>query len=167
MIQDNFAWTFATSDAFTVNYVRNDYIPKLKADIEEMQAIVNQCLANGQATDSAVCLQETIGRQKMKIEVAESRLLHALDAAVRHERPPRIAIVIEGGLVQCVVTNHSDRLDPNLEVQIIDYGTDGVDDDDLLLVPQGDGSLSEARGHIESITKADIDIEGIRPKIND
>lgn len=166
MIQDNFAWTFATSDAFTVNYVRNDYIPKLKADIEELQHIVQTCLADGSVTPTVMTSQETIGRLKMKVDVAESRLQHALDAAARHEHPPRIAVVIEGGLVQCVVTNHSDRLDPNLEVQIIDYDTDGVDDDDLLLVPQGDGSLSEARGHIESITKADIDIEGIRPKIN-
>lgn len=165
MIQPNFAWTFATNDSFTINYVQNDYVPHLKADIEEMQHIVRTCLAHGQATDAMLSLQETIGRQKQKLDVAESRLHEALQGRARRELAPRLAVVIEGGLVQAVVTDQLDCFSPYLEVQVIDYDTDGVDDEDLILVPQGDGSTSEARGHIESITKAGIDIGRIEHKI--
>lgn len=165
MIQANFAWTFATNDSFTINYVRNEYIPKLKADIEAMQHIVRTCQADGQVPPTAMSLQESIGRQQQKVEIAESRLDEALQGRARRELAPRLAVVIEGGLVQSVVTDQLDCFSPYLEVQVIDYDTDGVDDEDLILVPQGDGSTSEARGHIESITKAGIDIGRIEHKI--
>lgn len=167
MIQDDFGRAFATSDPHTVQHVRDEDIPRLQSDIEEMQAIVARCMASGQMTDAAMALQETIGRMKQTVGAAQSRLRRALQGSARHQHAPAIAVVVEGGLVQAVVTNRPDYLDANLPVQIIDYDTDGADEDELLLVPNGDGSFSEACGHTEPVAEARIDIDGIRPKTSD
>lgn len=55
----------------------------------------------------------------------------------------RMGVILEGGLVQDIVTNHPDLLD--IHTQIIDFDTEDVDLDDLHLVPQLDGSTVEAR----------------------
>lgn len=50
-------------------------------------------------------------------------------------QPVRICIVLEGGLVQSVLT-----AGVPVEVVVIDYDTDGADNSELRSVPQDDGS---------------------------
>lgn len=56
-------------------------------------------------------------------------------------RPKRLAIVMEGGLVQSVV---SDGMFPDLEIVVIDYDIEGSNPEPLVSVPQADGSLATA-----------------------
>ena len=76
--------------------------------------------------------------------------------------PPTLAIVIEGGLVQAVVTDRPEAIRVN--VRIIDYDTDGASDDELSEVPQGDGSFCDAVVDHRDLTEAAIDLHHIVDK---
>lgn len=73
-----------------------------------------------------------------------------------------IAVILDGGLVQCVVSD--DPAEVGKEVQVIDYDTEGADfaDDKLVVVPQNDGSKEIAFLHTAEILKAGIDLDGVR-----
>lgn len=58
----------------------------------------------------------------------------------------RIAIIVEGGFVQSVVTDDPD-LARKLQIAIVDYDTDGADDDDIVSVKQSDGTEADAAVH--------------------
>jgi len=71
-------------------------------------------------------------------------------------RSSSLTIVLEGGMVQSVISDDPARIGHGYDV--IDYDTDGSDAADLGRVRQDDGSLSEAiicGGYIE---KADVEI---------
>ncbi|MES1934757.1 MULTISPECIES: hypothetical protein [Salinisphaera] len=82
--------------------------------------------------------------------------------ANRDTTPPMLAIVMEGGLVQAVVSDRSEAIRVN--VWIIDYDTDGADDDELSEVPQGDGSFCDAVVDHRYLTEAAIDLHHIVDK---
>lgn len=73
--------------------------------------------------------------------------------------PPTLAIVLEGGLVQAVVSDRPDAI--RMNVRVIDYDTDGADDDRLSEVPQGDGSVCYAFVEHHDLTEAGIDLDRI------
>lgn len=76
---------------------------------------------------------------------------------------PKLAIILEGGLVQCVISDRPE-LFAGFDVCVIDYDSEGADDDEIFLVRQGDGSREEACvGHHE-VTLAGIDLHDIEPK---
>lgn len=70
---------------------------------------------------------------------------------------PIVGVVIEGGLVQCVVSN-APELIPDMDVIILDYDVQGCEEDELLKVPQSSGNIAYAAGHIEKITESGIDL---------
>ena len=72
---------------------------------------------------------------------------------------PTLAIVLEGGLVQAIVARRADKID--LDILVIDYDIEGADDDEISLVPQGDGTFSEACVRSTSVTPAEIDLDHI------
>jgi len=72
---------------------------------------------------------------------------------------PIIGIILQGGLVQCVVSNAPELIDA--DVVVIDYDSEGADEDELMTVPQSDGTETEAVGHREEIAPTDIDLKGI------
>ena len=55
-------------------------------------------------------------------------------------RPLRLAVVIDGGIVQAVVSDHPFCI----EVAIVDYDTEGAGGEGLTPVPQGDGTCVDA-----------------------
>ena len=55
-------------------------------------------------------------------------------------RPARLAVVIDGGIVQAVVSDHA----VGMAVAVVDYDTDGAGGDELTPVPQGDGTCVDA-----------------------
>jgi len=85
-------------------------------------------------------------------------------AALAAHPVPKFAVILEGGLVQCVVSN-----DPALigvQFAVIDYDTEGADDDEISRIPQGGahtGELADACYRVDEITKADIDYENPEP----
>lgn len=73
---------------------------------------------------------------------------------------PIVGVIIEGGLVQSVVSTAPERV-TYLNLVILDYDVEGADADELLHVPQGDGASAQAVGRIEQITLSDIDLEAV------
>ncbi|MRR55687.1 MAG: hypothetical protein EG822_14485 [Deltaproteobacteria bacterium] len=74
--------------------------------------------------------------------------------------PPRIAVVLDGGLVRSIVSDCPERLSPK-EIVVIDYDTDG-DEEGIIQVPQGEDRLpEEAYANVIEITKAEIDIAAV------
>lgn len=53
--------------------------------------------------------------------------------------PVKIAIVVQGGMVQAVLTAGVE-----VEFTVVDYDTDGADPADLVPVPQDGGGIAEA-----------------------
>ncbi len=70
---------------------------------------------------------------------------------------PTLAIVLEGGLVQSVISDDPDSFD---RVIVIDYDTDGCDYADLTNVPQSDRTETDAyvSDWTGCVAKPDIDL---------
>lgn len=66
--------------------------------------------------------------------------------------PPRIAVILEGGLVQGIVTN--DPAAAGQDVLVIDYDTEGTSME-TVLVDQSDGSQQEACVWTESVEQTE------------
>ncbi|CCG43218.1 hypothetical protein [Magnetospirillum molischianum] len=98
--------------------------------------------------------------------VAESSVLTVEEAddldtiASMLESNTRLAIVIEGGVVQAVVSDAPETLG-GLDIAVIDYDTDGMDDDQIVQVIQSDGSTASADVTHPSITKAEIGLDEV------
>lgn len=78
---------------------------------------------------------------------------------------PIVGVVIEGGLVQCVVSN-APELIPDMDVIILDYDVQGCEEDELLKVLQSSGDIAHAVGHIEKITESGIDLGMVLNQMN-
>ena len=78
---------------------------------------------------------------------------------------PIVGVIIEGGLVQCIVSN-APELIPDMDVIILDYDAQGCEEDELLKVPQSSGDIAHAVGHIEKITESGIDLGMVLNQMN-
>ena len=78
---------------------------------------------------------------------------------------PIVGVVLEGGLVQCVVSNAPEQL-PDMDVIILDYDVEGFEEECLLKVPQTSGEIAHAVGHIEKITPSGIDLGMVLDQMN-
>ena len=78
---------------------------------------------------------------------------------------PIVGVVIEGGLVQCVVSS-APELIPDLDVIILDYDVQGCEEDELLKVLQSSGDIAHAVGNIEKITESGIDLGMVLNQMN-
>lgn len=74
----------------------------------------------------------------------------------------RIAIIVEGGLVQTVVTDDPDL---KLEIIVIDYDTDGATDEIVKVPSLRYGPPDDAVAHFETLYRAGIDIDAVRRQI--
>ena len=83
----------------------------------------------------------------------------------RHHEPPTMAVILEGGLVQYIICDHPGNLPP-LKVMVLDYDSEGVDEEDLLQVPQDDGSFVRATGRYEGIEQADINLTAVMEQLD-
>ena len=83
----------------------------------------------------------------------------------RTDDPPTVAIILEGGLVQCVVSDRPDDIQP-MNLMILDYDTEGADEEELLQVPQKDGSVSMATGRYEGFCQAEIDPSAVMDQLD-
>lgn len=73
------------------------------------------------------------------------------------QRPRRLAVALEGGLVSAVVSD-----DPSLcglDVWIIDYDTEGADESEIVGVPQEGGEDGEAIVRCDVVSLATIDLD--------
>jgi len=70
----------------------------------------------------------------------------------------RLAVVIEGGLVQSVVT---DQPDAAPSVAVVDYDTDGFEPEELRYITQSDGTKSTALVAEHYVEAASIDLDDV------
>jgi len=70
-----------------------------------------------------------------------------------------IAVVLEGGLVQAVISQEAGM--EGIDVSVIDYDTCNADASELYAIPQEDGSVSTAVVTELSVERAGIDIANI------
>ncbi|HEY6874194.1 MAG TPA: hypothetical protein VI298_15830 [Geobacteraceae bacterium] len=82
----------------------------------------------------------------------------------RHE-PPTVAVILEGGLVQCVVSDRPNAIQP-MNLMVLDYDTEGADEEELLQVPQKDGSVSTATGRYLGFEHADIGLATVMDQLD-
>ena len=85
--------------------------------------------------------------------------------SVRRHEPPTLAIILEGGLVQCIVSDHPGDIQ-SMNVMVLDYDTEGADEDELLQVPQKDGSVSTATGRYLGFDQADIGLAAVMEQLD-
>jgi hypothetical protein len=71
-----------------------------------------------------------------------------------------IAIVLEGGIVQAVVSDAPDTF-RGVRTLVVDYDTEGMTRAEVTPVRQGDGSVSTAWVYSQEIGDAEIDLSGI------
>lgn len=88
---------------------------------------------------------------------ASKEAVHRNCAELR-KRCVRLAIVIEGGLVQAVVSNQPD-VAPS--VAVIDYDTDGFEAEDLCHITQSDGSKAKVLVVEHCVETAAIDLDEV------
>ena len=79
--------------------------------------------------------------------------------------PPTVAVVLEGGLVQCLTADRPHALPPVTFV-IIDYDTEGSTDD-TVEVPQGNGDLVAAFVRVEKPGQAAIDLDAVLAQLTE
>ncbi len=77
--------------------------------------------------------------------------------ALQSAKPPRLAVVLEVGIVHAVVSDNA----VDLAVAVIDYDIEGADDDELSSVPQGDGTCVDAVVGCWNATPAAIDLDAV------
>ena len=73
-------------------------------------------------------------------------------------RSARIAVILEGGIVQGVV---ADRPDAAPAVAVVDYDVDGCDPEDIRHITQSDGEKSKALVVEHHVEPASIDLDDI------
>lgn len=77
--------------------------------------------------------------------------------ALQSAKPARVVVVLEGGLVQAVVSDNA----PDLAVAVIDYDIEGAAEEELFPVPQGDGSCVDAVVGHWNPAPAGIDLDAV------
>jgi hypothetical protein len=69
-----------------------------------------------------------------------------------------LGVILEGGLVHAIVTNAPDRI-PDMDIAVIDYDIEDYSGQDILDIPQHDGSNAQAAGHLETIALSGFDLQ--------
>jgi hypothetical protein len=78
------------------------------------------------------------------------RLLTPDSSGRRSSGKSRLVVVLEGGLVQSVISDDP-TLAASCEIAVIDYDAENLDPEDITEIRQGDGSVSQAFVHRENI----------------
>jgi len=96
-----------------------------------------------------------------------SKITRALDGIrAASKQKPTLAVVMDGGLVQAIVSDDPNAIDL-ADLIVIDYDTKSSDKKDLVEVPQGDGTVIEASVIHLSVTKAAIDLGSLSYEENE
>ena len=80
--------------------------------------------------------------------------------------PPKVAVVLDGGLVQCLTSDRPKDVTP-ITFMVIDYDTDGTSPEELVKVPQGNGEISEAFARVEELGQAEIDLDAVLEQLKE
>ena len=73
---------------------------------------------------------------------------------------PYLGIVLQGGIVQAIVSDQPELM-ADWKVMVIDYDAESTPNEDLVKVPQSDGSVSKAWAYLDSVTQTAIDLKAV------
>lgn len=98
-------------------------------------------------------------------EIAEAAALyfanhHKQSQLTKKDNTVKLAIVIEKGIIQAIVTD-SNLIEVNLDIATIDYDTEGCTDDELTDVIQADKSTAQAYVIHHDVQMATIDLDSV------
>ncbi|MDD2462463.1 MAG: hypothetical protein PHI97_00535 [Desulfobulbus sp.] len=82
------------------------------------------------------------------------------EASAPQDEKPLLCIVLQGGLVNDVVSNRPEAFSGS-ECMVIDYDTEDCDPEDVIVVSQGGGKISTAVGRIEPIALSGIELQPV------
>jgi len=78
---------------------------------------------------------------------------------------PKVAVVLEGGLVQDIVSDRPKEIGATF--MVVDYDTKSADDDaDILLVKQSNGTTAKAFAHTEDVYPSGIDLDALHADLS-
>jgi hypothetical protein len=89
--------------------------------------------------------------------------IDSLCERINADSTPRIAVVMEGGTVQSIVTDTPGLI--GTRIMVIDYDTDQASDDETIQVPQENGGLSRAMRQGMHITLGSIGLKEVEDTI--
>jgi len=78
---------------------------------------------------------------------------------------PYLGIILQGGIVQAIVSDQPELM-ADWKVMVIDYDTESTPDEDLVNVPQSDGSDSKAWAYLDSVTQTAIGLQAVREALS-
>lgn len=78
---------------------------------------------------------------------------------------PALAVVLQGGLVQAIVSNHPELM-KGWNILVIDYDTEGAEEGEIFEVPQEDGAMAKALARFEAVEEAGIHLEQVVENLN-
>jgi len=141
-----------------VNFL-SGFIPEVRKYIDDSESRENRSLATLKACwDFIENVTDDDPERNDKFFALREQVRNCLWDE-EHE-PPAVAIILEGGLVQCIVSDRPDDIQP-MNLLLLDYDTEGADEDELLQVPQKDGSVSTATGRYLGFDQADIGLADV------
>lgn len=116
-------------------------------------AVEQDAVYHGPEDDVLWC--EQCGERPQVVHTTNAGLCARCAASTIDEPEDRgkLAVIVEGGVVQAIV---SDGPLTGMDVTIIDYDAEGVDAEALTPIDQGGGSTMDALVRTETITKAEV-----------
>jgi len=125
------------------------------SEMLETLRFARERLAHGYASMNNPDLFSRIDRA-----IARGEGRNVVDVAVpATERLSRVAVIMEGGICQGVVSD--DPLLQGVPYTVIDYDTEGADPETVRVVPQGDGTTQRACVHSDVIGRPVIDLAAL------
>lgn len=79
--------------------------------------------------------------------------------------PLRLAVIVEGGIVQSLLLDDMSRA-RELDVVVIDHDTEGADESDLIEVPMLDGTAFDAYAGGPCLSASDVDLPALAKVLN-
>ena len=80
--------------------------------------------------------------------------------------PPKVAVILEGGLVQCLTADWPADVPP-MTFMVIDYDTEGSSPEETVEVPQGNGEMSDACAKVIELGQAAIDLDAVLEQLKE
>ena len=80
--------------------------------------------------------------------------------------PPKVAVILEGGLVQCLTADRPADVPP-MTFMVIDYDTEGCSPEETVEVPQGNGEMSDACAKVVELGQATSDLGAVLEQLRE
>jgi hypothetical protein len=119
------------------------------------EGLLEDDLTDNDKDTIAMYFEHSAGEESYDLD--ESDLVGYTDPEPAQEIKPSLYIVVNGGVVQGIVSDDPTTAANGLErITVIDYGTEGCEEDELGLVEQADGEILSAVVLEFGVTKATL-----------